>query len=72
MLVGFDRSHTTQVGAGENSGRSLTEANVVRAFAVVGDWTGQAATLHATRLAGERQAVLVQARDGRILAARVL
>src|SRR5581483_3544951 len=28
LLVGFDREHTTAIGRGENSGRTLVEANV--------------------------------------------
>src|SRR5580704_17900316 len=38
LLIGFDHEHTTAVGRGENSGRSLTEANVVRSIRSVGQW----------------------------------
>lgn len=69
FLVGYDPEHETRVGRGENGGRTLTEANIVRSLAVAGEWRGQALALHAPIGAGERQAVLLQAEDGRILAA---
>jgi len=72
LLVGFDPSHTTRVAGGENGGRTLTEVNVVRAIAPAGAWHGGAATLHLPQPAGERTAALLQAEDGRILAAAVL
>lgn len=68
-LVGYDRSHRTPVGRGENAGRTLTETNIVRSLTAVGDWRGVALDLHHTAPAGERLAVLVQANDGRILGA---
>src|ERR1700691_2804155 len=40
LLIGFDHEHTTSIGRGENSGRTLTEANVVRSFRPVGQWSG--------------------------------
>ena len=36
---------TTKVGSGENSGRTLTEFNVVRQFRRIGRWQGTASTL---------------------------
>ena len=69
LLVGFDRQHQTRIGRGENGGRTLSEANVVRSARVVGGWTGQALQLQAPLPAGEAFAVLVQAEDGRILGA---
>ena len=72
LLVGFDARHTTPVRAGENGGRTLTEVNVVRAIAPVATWAGQAAELSAARPAGERVAVLLQSKDGRMLATAVL
>lgn len=69
FLVGYDPEHETRVGRGENGGRTLTEANIVRSLAVAGEWRGQALALRAPIGAGERQAVLLQAEDGRILAA---
>jgi hypothetical protein len=69
VLVGFDRQHATAVRAGENGGRTLTEVNVVRSLAPVGSWSGEAIDLVLPRPSGERAAVLLQAPDGRILAA---
>jgi len=71
-LVGFDRHHVTQVGTGENGGRSLAEWNIVRGLEPLGDWQGAAyeTTVPAAKLAGyERVAVLLQESGGRILGA---
>ena len=72
LLVGFDPAHTTRVGGGENGGRTLTEVNVVRSLVPVGNWHGEAMILHASQPAGQRTALLLQADDGRLLAAAVL
>ena len=69
LLVGYDRQHQTHVGRGENGGRTLIEANIVRSIAVVGSWTGQALHVQAAMPAGEEVAVVVQADNGRILGA---
>jgi hypothetical protein len=69
LLLGYDSRHRTQVGRGENSGRTLLEANIVRSMTVAGDWTGQATHLTISAPAGEQVAVLVQADDGHILGA---
>lgn len=37
---------TTAIGRGENSGRTLTDFNVVRQFRRLGAWAGKAATFH--------------------------
>ena len=71
-LVGFDREHVTPVASGENRGRTLAHANVVRGVRRVGQWEGAAQRLVSARPPGERVALLVQGDDGRILgAARV-
>ena len=44
-LVGFDREHATPVLHGENEGHTLKEYQVVRSFAAVGTWRGQALDL---------------------------
>lgn len=67
-VVGYDREHRTPVGRGENGGRTLRESNVVRGMAAH-DWDGGAVTLRLPAPAGERVAVLIEARDGAILAA---
>jgi hypothetical protein len=72
LLVGYDRSHTTPVGRGENAGATLTESNIVRSLTVLGAWTGAALSLHAPVPEGEAFAVLLQAPSGQIIgAARV-
>jgi hypothetical protein len=71
-LVGFDRHHETQIGAGENGGRKLAEWNIVRGLEPLGEWQGAAyeTTVPAAKLAGyERVAVLLQESGGRILGA---
>ena len=69
LLLGFDGQHRTPVGRGENGGRTLLEANVVRSISVAGLWSGSALRLPVSRPAGEEVAVIVQADDGRILGA---
>ncbi|MCJ2072624.1 DUF1223 domain-containing protein [Methylobacterium sp. J-030] len=69
LLVGFDPSHTTRVLRGENAGRTLEQANVVRSIHDLGRWSGSAATFAAARPEGDTAAVLLQAADGRILGA---
>jgi len=72
LLVGFDREHTTSIHRGENGGRSFYETNVVRSARPIGDWSGDAKTLHEKAPQGQEAAVIVEAPDGRIIgAARV-
>jgi len=72
-FVAFDKPHTTKVRRGENRGQTLINANVVRELAVVGKWSGKAATYRVS-LAGKKGdggcAVIVQHRGpGRVLTA---
>ncbi len=67
LLLGYDRQHQTHVGCGENGGRTLLEANIVRSMSVAGAWTGQALRLNVPLPAGEEAAVIAQADDGRVL-----
>ena len=69
LLIGYDRLHRTSVGRGENGGRTLEEANIVRSMSVLGTWSGQAVRLQAAFPAGEEVAVLLQRNDGRIVGA---
>ena len=69
LLVGFDHLHRTSVGRGENSGRVLTESNIVRSARDVGAWTGAETTLRVSMPDGVDAAVLLQAEDGAITAA---
>ena len=71
LLLGYDRLHQTHVGRGENSGRTLEEANIVRSMAVLGSWTGRPLTINAAYPAGQDFAVLLQRDDGRIVGAGV-
>jgi hypothetical protein len=42
LLVGFDPTHETPVGRGENRGHTLLESNVVRSLTPIGAWSGSA------------------------------
>jgi hypothetical protein len=41
VLVGYQRRATSQIGRGENSGRTLQESNIVRTLQVLGQWNGE-------------------------------
>ena len=69
LLIGFDHEHTTAIGRGENSGRTLTEANVVRSMRTVGQWSGTAMRISERFPEGQDVAVVVQGPDGRIIGA---
>ena len=70
LLVGFDRSRTDRVARGENAGRTLAHADVVRGIAEIGRFDGKAATFAAPiGWPADRLAAIVQAADGRILGA---
>ncbi|MCW3475581.1 DUF1223 domain-containing protein [Limobrevibacterium gyesilva] len=69
LLIGYDGQHVTKVGRGENAGATLLESNIVRALEPVADWQGAELGLRHAAPAGEHAAVIVQAPDGRILAA---
>ena len=67
LVFGYDRQHQTPVGRGENGGRTLVEANVVRSIGSAGIWNGDSLRLSTAVPEGEQVAVIVQADDGRIL-----
>ncbi len=69
LLIGFDRAHHTAIRHGENGGRTLEEANVVRSIRAVGDWQGPALRLSEKLPEGEDVAVILQAPDGTIVGA---
>ncbi len=68
-LIGYDAQHRTAVGRGENGGRTLVEANIVRSMHDMGPWTGTAASLRHDVPGGEHSAVIVQAADGHVIGA---
>jgi hypothetical protein len=69
LLIGFDHDHQTVVRRGENGGRTLEEANVVRSIRAIGDWQGAAMHLDETFPQGEDVAVVLESSDGRIVGA---
>ncbi|GJD35112.1 DUF1223 domain-containing protein [Methylobacterium aerolatum] len=69
LLVGFDRRHRTAIGRGENGGRTILQANVVRSLRDLGSWNGKPVTLSAERPIGEDVAVILQEPAGRIVGA---
>jgi hypothetical protein len=75
-VFAYDRHHSTSVHKGENDGRKLENFNVVRRFAVVGNWDGseQRWTVPPDRFEpGQGIAVLVQMPDhGTVLGAAKL
>ena len=69
-LAGYDRSHVTPVGRGENGGRTLTEYQVVRSLVRLGDWTGAAAQYPLPAVEADGAILFVQpAQPGPMLAA---
>ena len=54
LLVGYDNRHVTQIGSGENAGRTQTEVNVVRSVRALPAWSGAAITLTVPRPTGEQ------------------
>jgi hypothetical protein len=67
-LIGYDREHTTRVGAGENGGRTLQEANIVRGWMPVARWSGSAQHVSVAAPAGERCAALLSDPAGHVIA----
>jgi len=73
LLIGFDRRHVSAVARGENSGRTLAHADVVRSIEEVAQFDGRAQSIEAViRAPAERVAVILQARDGRVLGVTVV
>jgi hypothetical protein len=71
LLIGYDRLHQTPVGRGENGGRTLEEANIVRSMSVLNAWSGKPVRLQVPYPAGQDVAVLLQRDDGHIVGAAV-
>jgi hypothetical protein len=53
------KSRTVVIERGENSGRSMTYTNVVRAIRKVGEWDGKPQSLELTELKGDGEAYVV-------------
>jgi hypothetical protein len=72
LLIGFDRRHVTPVARGENAGRTLAHVDVVRSIEEVAPFNGRAGAIETPLPAQcDRLAVVLQARDGRILGVAV-
>jgi hypothetical protein len=69
LLIGFDHEHTTPISRGENSGRTLTENNVVRSIRSVGQWSGGQLRISEPFPEGQDVAVVLEAPDGQIIGA---
>ncbi len=67
LLVGYDARHQTRVRSGENGGRTLLEARVVRFMASARCLAGPAAAPERRHPPGENVAVIVRVEDGRVL-----
>jgi hypothetical protein len=73
VLARFVPRRATQVGAGENAGRTLEDANGVELLTILGSWNGAPAAFPIEPpQPGKGLAVLVQSPDGHILGAAVL
>lgn len=75
-LFEIDREHQTPVNRGENSGRTLTNANVVRSLQKIGEWNGEPVEITTQLVSGEGRdgcAIVVQeAATGPILGATLV
>lgn len=69
MLISYDPEHRTAIGRGENNGRTLLEANIVRSITLVGVWAGAPIMLKAALQIGEKAAIILEAPDGQIVGA---
>jgi hypothetical protein len=69
LLIGFDHDHTTAIGRGENGGRTLAQANIVRSIRTVGQWSGTPLRINTQFPEGEDVAVLLETPDGEIIGA---
>jgi hypothetical protein len=58
------RAKTVVIGRGENSGRSVTYTNVVRAIRKIGDWDGKARSYELSELKGDNEGYVVLLQKG--------
>jgi hypothetical protein len=68
-VVGYDGLHRTSVSGGENEGRSLVEANIVRSLQSLGRSQSDALRTTAAMPVGEHAAIILQTGGGHILGA---
>lgn len=69
LLVGFDPRIVTAVRRGENAGRSIEQANVVRSVKTIAEWDGSTLAMAHPVPLGEKTALILQAPEGQILGA---
>ncbi|NQU58687.1 MAG: DUF1223 domain-containing protein [Rhodospirillales bacterium] len=74
FMVIYDKEHVTRIKRGENSGKTITNRNVVRAVTNIGSWTGEAVNLSSPLGdSGDACAVIIQSRaTGAILGAATI
>jgi len=58
------KTRTVEIRKGENSGRSMTYTNVVRAMSKLGDWNGGPASFEMPELKGEDEGYVVLLQQG--------
>jgi hypothetical protein len=59
LLASYDPQRVTPIGAGENSGRTLTDYRIVRAASTLGSWDGAARRIALPQSAAGRGAVVL-------------
>jgi hypothetical protein len=64
FLLRVAATRTVTIGRGENTGRSITYTNVVRAMNRLGDWDGSAKTFEVPELKGEGEGYVVLVQQG--------
>jgi hypothetical protein len=74
FMVIYDKQHVTKIKRGENSGKTITNRNVVRSIKNIGSWNGEAKILSLPlQGSGDDCAVLIQSRaTGAILGAATI
>jgi len=74
FMVIYDKEHITKIKRGENSGKTISNRNVVRSLMNIGSWTGEAANLSfPLGDNGDACAVIIQSRaSGKILGAATI
>lgn len=68
-LFGYDARRQTAVRRGENAGRTIEQANLVRAIVPAAAWAGEPVTVSVADPEGEQLVAIVQTADGTILGA---